>query len=152
MDGRLPAQAMDKPQDPIAAGFANSVRPRRCLNGPSNIASRHRVRMVTAGIGPCIHRKSQQAPVHLSLEKEDKQAWKAVYDLSRLRFALFAKEAHQFGSDFLCMGPRDAVRASFDDRQLSPFDQFRGPLSCRCKWHNAITVTVNDERGHVQAL
>ena len=42
VDGRLSAQAMDKLQGLSRLGSANLVRPRRCLNGPSNSASRHR--------------------------------------------------------------------------------------------------------------
>ena len=41
VDGRLSAQAMDKLQGLSRLGSANLVRPRRCLNGPSNSASRH---------------------------------------------------------------------------------------------------------------
>ena len=65
-------------------GSANLVRPRLCLNGPSNIASRHRrlgkgarlgaprvgrVRMATAVTRACTPRKSQVTTIRLQRTK-----------------------------------------------------------------------------------
>ena len=74
VDGRLSAQAMDKLQGLSRLGSANLVRPRRCLNGPSNSASRHR------------QGDRRDKPLHPSqiagggpftfLKEEKQQAWK----------------------------------------------------------------------------
>jgi hypothetical protein len=54
------------------------------------------------------------------------------------------KETQQLGIDFLCVGPSNAMEASFNDNQASPFDQFGRALS-RCRnWNNAVFVPVND--------
>src|SRR2546429_4320803 len=42
-----------------------------------------------------------------------------------------AKEAQQFGIDFLCVGPGDAAWTAFHDVQTSAFDELGGALSGR---------------------
>jgi hypothetical protein len=65
------------------------------------------------------------------------------FELSHLGSGRFAKEAQQFGIDLLCMGPNDAVRASFYDNQARPFDKFRGAISRRQKGISVVQATMS---------
>src|SRR5262249_10481562 len=65
---------------------------------------------------------------------------------------LFAQEAQHLGIDFVCVSPEDAMWTTLDDIQTSPFDEFGRALSRRRNRNNAISVPMDDQCWHINAV
>src|ERR1700733_1072292 len=63
----------------------------------------------------------------------------------------FAKESQQFGVDFVCVSPGDAVWASVHNVKASALDELCGALSRRLKRNDTVIVSVNYQRWHIDA-
>ena len=57
-------------------GSANLVRPRRCLTDLRT--ARLAIAKASAGIGACIHRKSQKTPVHLPKKEKTSELGRII--------------------------------------------------------------------------
>jgi hypothetical protein len=70
--------------------------------------------------------------------------------------AFSPEKAQQFGIDFFCVRPLDAVWvdtvwASFDHNQPSPFYEFGSALPCRPNGNDSVIISINDQCGDINA-
>src|SRR5882672_10486252 len=64
---------------------------------------------------------------------------------------LLAQEAQQSGVHFFRVGPGDGVRSIFHHQLARSFDELGGAKACGRYGKNAVGISLNHERGHVDA-